>query len=925
MKQIFILLVCLLSLLQSFAQKDLILISNSYNNISFEVFVKDIYSQTGIRTYYKVEWVEGITVTSSVDSIDIYSFFVQILEKHNLSVTWWHNNLIVTNEKLAFTQIPDFTPFDETIDKDKDSDAFITETEKRYLAGRRPDVIETITIGSLSTSRKSAKARVRGRIRDDDSGEPLIGATMFIEEVRLGVASDQNGYFKFALEPGTYNAKFDCIGQKSTVYQLNILSDGEFSVNIEKSILQIDEVVIYGDKSVSIITRDAGLEKIPIVTLKELPMMMGERDIIRVSEHLPGIVSVGEGSSGINVRGGNFDQNGFYINKVPIYNTSHVFGFFPAFNPDIVKDFSIYKGHIPAEFGGRLSSIFNVITKQGNSKRFNVRGGVNPVTSNLTLEGPIIKDKGSALLSLRSSYSDWILSRINEPDIRNSKAKFSDIAFTTTIDPSSRSQFNLFSYYSTDQFKLSNINQYDYTNLGASADWRFSYTPFTRSEISLIASQYSFNTIDENIPFLAYRHNYKISHYEFRSSLSHLFNDKNKIESGISLIGYHLDKGQVTPHTDESFKVPVDLGMEKGFEGSFFFSDTYNPIHWLNLYLGFRYSAFAPLGESTVYKYFPNQPLDFRYIMDTIYYKNLQPEKWYHGPEFRISANIRTDSRGSIKLAFNQTRQNLFMLNNTFSISPNTQWKIADSHLKPAIGKQISLGVFRDFPKHSLEASAEVFLKQTDNFSEFKDGASFIETPYIETMVIQGNQEAYGLELMLRKTSGRFNGWIAYTYSRSIVEIDGQELWMKINDGDPYPSNYDIPHVLNFVANYRFSRRANFSTTATYQQGRPITYPMSIYYIDGIPIIDYSKRNEFRIPDYFRIDVSLAIEGNLKREKLFHSSWVIGVYNATGRKNPLSIYFKSEDGKLKGYKYSVIGAPIFTVTWVFKLGNYAAD
>ena len=410
-----------------------------------------------------------------------------------------------------------------------------------------------------------------------------------------------------------------------------------------------------------------------------------------------------------------------------------------------------------------------------------------------------------------------------------------------------------------------------------------------------------------------------------RGAFSHLLSDKNRIEGGATLIGYDLTRGTVKPYSNESLRIPVELGGEKGFETALFFSDTYDPFSWLNVYLGLRYSFFAPLGERDVYTYLPNLPRDNRYVADTISYNNLQPIKWYHGPEVRTSINFKTDANGSVKLAFNQTRQNLFMLSNTITISPNTQWKLADYHLKPTIGRQLSLGIFRNFPKLSTEFSVEGFVKNIGNLTEFKDGANFTEIPQVETMVLQGNQTAYGVELMLRKTAGHFNGWIAYTYSRSTVKIDGKEFWEKINQGIAYPSNYDIPNVLNVVANYRFSRRINLSATTTYQQGRPVTYPISVYYIDEMPVIEYSQRNEFRIPDYFRVDISLSLEGNLKRKKLFHSSWVFGVYNATGRKNPLSIFFKTENGIIKGDKYSIIGTPILTATWVFKLGNYAAD
>ncbi len=895
------------------------------DSITLREFMGKVNEHKNIRIYAQNGIPLSILVPCPNGSADIFPLLTEVLSRYDMFLTYWQGNLLISGKPITFATLSEFaeevSPLTEFSTKEK----VITEAEQRYLRGRGADVVETITVGTQSMYDRKGKVNVSGILRDQSSGETLIGATMYIEELKIGTATDLNGILSINLEPGHYNARFDCIGQKSARYQLNVLSGGDFSLSLERSVMQIDEVMVYGDKSLNVTTRDAGFERIPLSTLKELPMMLGERDVIKVSELLPGIVSIGEGVSGVNVRGGSYDQNGFYINKVPIYNTSHLFGFFPAFNPDVIKDFSIYKGHMPAEYGGRLSSVFNIVSKQGNRKRFNVRGGLNPVTTNLTLEGPIVKDEGSMLISFRKTYSDWILKQISDPDIRNSSARFGDILLSANYELDNKNQLSIFTYYSSDHFRLSDINQYTYSNFGNSLNWKHRLTHATRAELSFVSSRYSFNTVDNNIGPLAYSHSYAINHYEIQGTVTHLVNEKNKIEGGITSTIYNLNKGTVKPYGNTSLRIPVELGTENGVEGTFFIADTYDPLPWLNIYLGLRYSVFTPVGNRLSLVYQEGQARDLKYVVDTIQYKRFQPIKWYHGPELRASLNFKTDKNGSVKIAFNQTRQNLFMLNNTITIAPNTQWQLAGEHLNPLLGKQLSLGIFRNLFKSAVEISIEVFAKEIENMSEFKDGASFIATPYIETMVLQGEQVAYGLEVMVRKPKGRLNGWVAYTYSRSMVEIDGNENWMKINNGIPYPSNYDVPHVINGVFNYRFNRRFNLSSTATYQTGRPITYPLAIYYSNNIPVVDYSARNEFRIPDYFRIDLSLAVEGNLKRNKLFHSSWVFGVYNLTGRKNPLSIYFKLDEGRIKGYKYSIIGTPIFTATWVFKLGNYATD
>jgi len=313
------------------------------------------------------------------------------------------------------------------------------------------------------------------------------------------------------------------------------------------------------------------------------------------------------------------------------------------------------------------------------------------------------------------------------------------------------------------------------------------------------------------------------------------------------------------------------------------------------------------------------------FIDDTLNFASGEAIKWYFEPDFRIALNFRTDPDGSIKLAFNQTHQNMFLLNNTIAISPNAQWILADYHLTPAASSQVSAGIFRTFLLSGWESSLEAYYKKTANYPEFIDGADFLNNPFVENSLLPGNQKAYGIEFLLRRSGRKLEGWLAYTWSRSIVQVDGEMPWEQINQGEPFPANYDIPHVVNTVVNYHFNRRVTASGIMTYQTGRPVTYPVSVYYLNGIPYLDYSKRNEYRIPDYFRVDLSLTVEGNLRRNKHLHNSLIFSLYNVTGRDNPYSVYFKVENGKIKSYQYSVIGVPIFTVTWLFKLGNYASD
>jgi len=895
-----------------------------YKQLPFAEFCNSIYNQTGVTVYYQEIWIDTLRVTLDADSITVLEAVTRAVQGSGLKVSVWNNNLVLMPGEKLFAELPKFKAKPIYTDAEEEDLKTLTASEERYLIGRKAEVIQTIRIGKAGAAISGAKAKVLGRVLDQATGEPVFYATIYIEETKSGAVSDVNGFFTIMLKPGKYSALFDFIGYEKRRLILEIFSDGSFNINMKSVVYEIDEFVVHGDRQMSIKDKDPGLEKMSMRAVKDLPMLMGERDILKVSGTLPGIVSVGEGSNGLNVRGGSTDQNAFYINRIPIYNTSHMFGFFPAFNSDIIKDFSIYKGHIPARYGGRLSSVFNIISRQGNRKHFTAHGGISPTAANIVVEGPLKKDVLTILLSARSTYSDWVLKRIKDPIIRASRASFYDFSGGLNYD-NQKTQISLFAYHSNDRFSLSDITDYTYSNSGASLIYGHNFSNTFRGEFSIIGSQYTFNTINKQEVSSAYQHAYKMGHYEARADFKLVLSDVNTLDFGVDFLLYQLDRGEIKPYGEQSLRMNTDLGQEQGLENSIYISDSYDPLPWLNLTVGLRFGLFTPLGPKTVYTYAPGLPVDERYIVDSINYGNNQPIKWYSEPDLRIAVNFETDERGSVKLAFNQMHQNLFMLNNTIAVAPNAQWKLADYHLQPSKSNQLSLGVFRTLAKSGIEMSAEVYYKRILNYPNFKDGANFLESPLIETTVLQGTQDSYGIELFVKRSNRRLEGWISYTYSRSLVEVNGDRPWNSINDGKPFPANYDIPNVFNLVLNYHFNRRITFSSIITYQSGKPITYPVSVYYVDGVPYYDYSERNAYRIPNYFRMDISLTIEGNLKKRKFLHSSLNLSVYNLTGRDNPYAVFFKSEYGKINSYQYSIISVPIFTATWLFKLGNYASD
>ncbi len=906
-------------------QQKEIKVSCSFIDVPFEDFVNELEQKNNLQFFYLEPWIDSLKVNVKADTITISSLMALVLKSTGFGFVFKSpDRVYLLPDNTFIHQIPDYF----ISDKEHLSDGMIYESEslaeERYLKGREPDMIETIVIGNHNEARPGKNVKISGRLIQEDTGEPLIGATLYIKDLEKGAATDANGILSIVLPVGKYSGIFQCMGIEDVKCILDVQSDGYFSLPMQQKITSIAEVTINASGSHS---RGAivGYERIAIRTIKELPSLMGEKDVLKISQTLPGVVSVSEASSGVNVRGSGADQNLFYVNRIPIYNTSHLFGFFSVINPLIIKDFSIYKGHIPAEYGGRLSSVFTIETRKGNKNKFFTQGGISPVSANIEIEAPFIKQKGSFLLSARSSYSSWILKRLKDPALRNSIGSFYDFAGTVDYEINNKNHLNLFAYCSDDYFDLNGLTEYGYYNQGASLHFMHRFAPGLKTSVTFTGSKYYSGMTDKSLLSEAYRHNYQLNHYELKNRWQWMKSENHALSFGADFIFYQVNRGTVEPFGGESLKEVNPLGKEQGIESALFIDDNIKLTHWLGLYAGLRYSNFTEYGPKEVMTYYPDNPKEEAFRNESINFRTGEKIVNYGGPEARLSADVKINGRNSLKMSYNQAQQYLFMLSNTYSIAPHDQWKLVDYHISPPKSNQIAAGYYRIIPLVGISASGELYYKYSKQVVEYKDGADFLAGPYTETTILQGNQEAYGFELMISKPEGKLNGWISYTYSRSLISVNGMNKWEKINFGNTFPSNYDKPHVCNGIFNYRFNRRFSASMNIAYSTGRPITLPNGAYYIEGKPYVDYSGRNEYRLPDYFRMDMSLSVEGNLKRKKAFHSFWMLSIYNLTGRNNVFSVYFRSEEGHLRGYQYSIIGRTIITISWNLKLGNYAND
>lgn len=899
-------------------------ISRTYSNLSWNQFVQKVEQNYPVHFYYLSSDFPDFRISFESDSIPLKKVLSDHFLQYNVFVSYdQKGNIFLSKNSSIATQLSPRFFKAQVIEKETES-ADITNTN--FIRTTKEFIAKTIIVGTKEAGVNKRSATLSGIALNGMTGKNVEGATVVDLISGKGTVTDENGFYKLLLNKGKHVLKISSVNIVEKQIEIDLRSTGTLDLVLDDKIIMLQDVIVSAERDNKVVGTQMGLDKVSTKNVKKIPLVFGEKDIVKVALLLPGVQSVGEGSSGFNVRGSPTDQNVFYINNLPIYNTSHVAGFFSAFNADVVDEFSLYKSNIPLQYGGRLSSVFEIKTKAGNKDHFTARGGIGPITGRLTVEGPIKKDTSSFLIGMRSTYSDWILNFVKDPIIKNSHAKFGDVVTNFTFQPTENNQLNLFTYYSSDKMDLFTQSNYDYQNYGLSASWKHFFNNQKNSlELSLAHSGYKFNEENTQLEVAAYSHNNQLSHTEFKAIYAFAPIDNHKFQVGINSTLYAIDKGVYNPLTGVSFINYTDLGKEKGLENALFISDEWKINDKLTASGGLRFNLFTYLGEQDVNVYKEGLPYTEDNILEVVHYSNWEPIKTYGGLDYRIGMIYLIDDNVSVKAAYNRLHQYIYMLSNTIAVSPNYKWKLSDYNTEPIVGDQFTLGFYSNIWNNRYEFSIETYYKITQNVVEIKDGANLFFNKNTEQATLQGDLDAYGVELMLKKNEGALTGWINYTYSNSKVLVDSPFAENRINYGEPYPSNYDKPHAFNLVANYDLSRRYAISGNVVYSTGRPITYPTSIYYLNDIPTLSYSSRNAYRIPDYLRLDLSLNVEGNLLKRKLGHGTWAFSVYNVLGRKNAFSVYYEETNGKIKAYKLSIFGAPIFSVSYNFKLGNYASE
>jgi hypothetical protein len=917
MKKLYLLIICLLFVKVLSAQNASgKIVSVNYQHINVRQLVSDLEGKTGYYFYFDPMQFDSLKVTLQLSDAPLEKVLDAAFANtaYHYAIDVQQQQVFLTKGKQIYIQLAAgyFKPEPGAVQVAPTESApdinFSPDKEKPVQAATIENKI--YEIGIKSNTVRAGNATLSGYIRDIKSGEPVAGASIFETVTKIGIATDQFGYYTITLPRGKHIFNIKGIGMRDTHRIVVLYTDGKLDIDLQEQVTTLREVKISAEKVANVRSVEMGVNRLDIRSIKQVPAVFGEPDILRVVLTLPGVQSVGEATTGFNVRGGSADQNLILLNDATIYNPSHFFGFFSAFDPEIVKDVELYKSSIPEKYGGRLASVLDVQDRDGNNKKFTGSIGLGLLTSRLNVEGPLGDDgKTSFILGARTSYSDWLLSLLPE-EYKHSSASFYDLNLNLNHKFDEKNTVYINTYMSHDAFRLNSDTTYSYGNKNANIKWKHNFSDKLFGVFLVGYDRYQYSVESDGNIVNGYKLNYNINQSSIKADFTYYTNPKNTIDFGFSSIYYKLHSGNFEPYNDKSLEAPDVVPAEQALESALYFGDKYDFTPKLSLDVGVRYSMYNYLGARTVDYYAPNLPKTSDNIVDSVSYGKNKVINTYMDPDIRASLRYNLGDNLSVKASYNTLTQYIHLLSNTTAISPTDVYKLSDPNIKPQRGQQISLGLYNNFANNTIETSIEGYYKKINNDLDYKNGATLLLNNNIEQEVINTVGKAYGVEFLVKKAEGKLNGWISYTYSRTFLKQDDPNAGQLVNSGDYYPANYDKPNDFNFIGNYRVTHRYSFSLNVVYSTGRPITLPVAKYYYDGSERVYYSDRNEYRVPDYFRTDISFNIEGNHKVHQLTHNSWSVGVYNLTGRANAYSNYFTATGGVVSGYQLSIFAKPI---------------
>ena len=866
----FLIYIALLSPAWAFAQDTIPEIEDK--DFPFDLFIKDLEDRFEVKIFYMGEWVASIEDLPPIRGSSLEEVLTFALEGTDLGYLKYSvsNYVIAPSKDLS-----------EVL-----SLSYVL-VKERFNTSEILTNVPMLYIGDSSLVGQSSDSHIRLKILDFKNEEPVAGAALYIETLGITRVSSSTGLIEVTVPSGVHLTEIRMVGYVPLIGNLSVFSDGTLDIYLDQEIIELEEVIITGEGAQkNILGPSAGMVTITPRQIKELPVFLGESDLIKAILILPGVSTLGEGTSGYYVRGGNIDQNLILQDGALFFNSSHALGFFSVFNPDLINRVTLYKGHIPAQYGGRLSSVLKIDLKGSVAENFILSGGIGTVMSKLALETPVLKGKSSLLLGGRMTYSDYILRMIKIPEIRESSASFYDFNFRYNHKVGQNGTAFLSYYQSGDEVQYERLFGFNWNINNVSLGWNQPLNEFLFSELTISAGKNRNESFD---PSQAQSYLVQSGQKYVKAKQNIIATwDKHETIAGIEWTNFNPEEEILYGATGEEQQRITRNG---GHEFGLYLNDDWEISDLLSVSAGLRWSAFLEKDSIS---------------SENAYFKNLEP---------RLSIRVKTSVTSSVKASYNRINQYLHLVTNTSSPLPTDQWLAASENLLPKQADNFSIGYYKNFEFNQWESSAELFFRKIRNLAEIRSFANLILNPAIEEDVVQGDGRTYGLELYLKKNSGRLKGTFSYTFSRALLyvalESDKEPEWIS--------SAIDRPHNLNFNLDYTFSKKAKFALNFVYSSGRPITAPTSTYLLGKVVVPHYSERNQFRIPDYHRLDIAYTVKRNAIRRKRYQDSITFSIYNLYGRRNAFSVFFrKDENSRASAYRLSILGSAFPSITYNFK-------
>ncbi|MCF8374621.1 MAG: TonB-dependent receptor [Bacteroidales bacterium] len=725
------------------------------------------------------------------------------------------------------------------------------------------------------------KVTLSGYVKSADTGEGLIGSTVYVTELKTGTATNVYGFYSLTLPKGKYTLQYSYIGYENTSIPTELNSDFKKDIELQPTSAQMEEIVVRGEaEDKNIRKAEMGVAKLSPKEIKVIPVILGEQDILKTIQLLPGISTGAEGTTGFYVRGGGIDQNLIILDEAPVYSASHLLGFFSVFNSDAIKDLELYKGNAPANYGGRLSSILDIQMNEGNSKKFSTSGGLGLLSSRLTIESPIVKDKGSFIISGRRSYADMFMVFSKNNTQKHTDLYFYDLNVKANYKLNDNNRIYLSGYFGRDVFNLDDLFSLKWGNKTGTLRWNHVFNNRLFLNSSLIYSNYDYG-FGYNFSNNMLNIESGIRDVNWKEDFQYFINTNNTLKFGFNTIYHTYSPGEINADNSNLFNSFM-INKKQAYEGAAYVSHELNISDHIKVSYGLRYTGFAAVGPDTVYTYNESDE-----ITNTEIFTKESIAKRYATLEPRATFNYIINNENSVKFSYAKNAQYVHLLSNSSASLPTDVWIPSSKNVKPQIADQLALGYFRNFKNNMFETSVEVYYKSLQNQIDYQNGAEILLNKNVESQLVFGKGRAYGVELYVKKRTGNLTGWIGYTLSKTEKSID------EIEGGDWFPAKQDRTHDISVVGMYQVNKKWNLSANWVFNTGNAVSFPSGKYRVDGFTIPVYTKRNGYRMPNYHRLDIGATYTP--KKKKRFESSWNFSLYNAYGRRNAFSITFREKE------------------------------